>query len=146
MMKKIFMVEDNEDHALLIRRGIENGDCTVAHYQDGLKVLKACETIQSQDQRPDLVLLDLKLPGMDGFEVLKNLRGMKWFEQVPIVMLTTSCRREEIEKAYHLGAVGYVVKSEDFNELIAKLKRVKDYWFYTVEVPNVQAITDTRKP
>ena len=135
-MKKIFMIEDNEDHALLIRRGVESEDCTVIHHQDGLVALKACEAIQSQEQKPDLILLDLKLPGMDGFEVLKNLKKLKCFEQVPVVMLTTSCRREEIEKAYRLGAVGYVVKSEDFSELIAKLKRVKDYWFYTVEAPS----------
>ncbi len=134
-MKKIFMIEDNEDHALLIRRAIEDTECSVTHYQDGLDAMKVCETIQTQEQKPDLILLDLKLPGMDGFEVLKNLKKLKWFEQVPIVMLTTSCRREEIEKAYQLGAVGYVVKSEDFGELIAKLKRVKDYWFHTVETP-----------
>ena len=50
-------------------------------------------------------------------------------------MLTTSCRKEEIEKAYQLGAAGFVVKAEDFGELITKLKRVKDYWFHTVEAP-----------
>ncbi len=144
-MKKIFMIEDNEDHALLIRRGVESEDCMVTHYQDGLGALKACETIQSQDQKPDLILLDLKLPGMDGFEVLKNLKKLKWFEQVPVVMLTTSRRREEIEKAYQLGAVGYVVKSEDFGELIAKLKRVKDYWFHTVEAPFASLISVREK-
>ncbi len=134
-MKKIFMIEDNEDHALLIRRAIEDADCSVTHYQDGLDAMKACEAIQNQDQRPDLILLDLKLPGMDGFEVLTNLKKIKRFEPVPVVMLTTSCRREEIEKAYQLGASGYVVKSEDFAELITKLKHVKDYWFHTVEAP-----------
>ena len=134
-MKKIFMIEDNEDHALLIRKGIEGADCVVTHYSDGPVAVKACQDIETQDQRPDLVLLDLKLPGMDGFEVLKSLKKVKWFEHVPIVILTTSCRREEIEKAYQLGASGFVVKSEDFGELIAKLKRVKDYWFHTVEAP-----------
>ena len=136
-MKKIFMIEDNEDHALLIRRGIEDSDCSVTHYPDGPVAVKACAEIQTQDKRPDLILLDLKLPGMDGFEVLKNLKQIKWFQQVPVVMLTTSCRREEIEKAYQLGAGGFVVKSEDFSELIAKLKRVKEYWFHTVEAPFV---------
>ena len=129
------MIEDNEDHALLIRKGIEGADCVVTHFPDGPVAVKACHEIQTQDQRPDLVLLDLKLPGMDGFEVLKNLKQVKWFEHVPIVILTTSCRREEIEKAYQLGAAGFVVKAEDFGELIAKLKRVKDYWFHTVEAP-----------
>ena len=133
-MKRIFMVEDNEDHALLIRRGIEDGSCVVAHYRDGLDFLKDCKEIQAHDSRPDLILLDLKLPGMDGFEVLKHLKAIKTFGQVPVVILTTSQRREEIEKAYQLGAAGYVVKSDDFGALMAKLRCVKDYWFQTVEI------------
>lgn len=134
-MHKIFMVEDNPDHALLIRRGIEGSDCSVVHYEDGLAALKACEAVDHAEARPDLVLLDLKLPGMDGFGVLERLRKMKWFEQVPIVMFTTSSRKEEIEEAYRLGASGYVVKSDDFQLFTAKLKRVKDYWLSTVELP-----------
>ena len=138
------MIEDNEDHALLIRRGLEDSECNITHYQDGPEALRACETIGMQDSRPDLILLDLKLPGMDGFEVLKSLRNLKRFERVPVVMLTTSCRREEIEKAYQLGASGYVVKAEDFGELVAKLKRVKDYWFHTVEVPCAEPVSNVR--
>ena len=132
------MIEDNEDHALLIRRSVEDGECTVVHYPDGVQALKACEAIESRDPKPDLIFLDLKLPGMDGFDVLKNLKQIKGFERVPVVMLTTSRRKQEVETAYQLGAVGYVVKSEDFGELMAKLTRVKDYWFRTVESPNVQ--------
>ncbi|MBI4372544.1 MAG: response regulator [Candidatus Omnitrophica bacterium] len=135
-MKSVFMIEDNEDHALLIRRGMEDEDCKVTHYPDPLQAIKACEDIQSQDAKPDLVLLDLKLPGMDGFEVLKRLKQLKWFEHVPIIILSTSCRKEEIQTAYQLGAASYIVKSEDFQELTAKLKRLKDYWFHTVEAPN----------
>lgn len=143
-MKKIFMIEDNSDHALLIRRGMEDGGCALTHYQDGLEALAACEGIRNQDEKPDLILMDLELPGMNGFEVLRNLRKMKWFERVPVVMLTTSSRREEIEKAYQLGAAGYVIKSEDFGELMAKLKRVKDYWFHTVEAPYAAAVANAR--
>lgn len=139
-MKKIFMIEDNEDHALLIRRTIEDSGCIVTHYQDGLEALKACKEIQAGDSKPDLIFLDLKLPGMDGFDVLKNLKLIKGFEQIPVVMLTTSRRREEIIKAYQLGAVGFVVKSEDFEDLTAKLKCVKDYWFHAVEMPQSQPV------
>ena len=134
-MHKIFMVEDNPDHALLIRRGIEESECAIAHYEDGLAAVEACEAVDCAEARPDLVLLDLKLPGMDGFGVLERLRKMKWFKYVPIVMLTTSSRKEEIEQAYRFGASGYVVKSDDFGEFTAKLKRVKDYWFSAVELP-----------
>jgi len=134
-MKKVMMVEDNEDHALLIRRGIEAPDCSVDHYSDGLEVLKACEQIKNYDGRPDLILLDLQLPGMNGFEVLKAIKKMSPLLHVPIIMLTTSARREEIKQAYEFGADGYVVKSDDFSVLMTKLKSVKDYWLSTVESP-----------
>ena len=135
-MKKVFMIEDNEDHALLIRRGIEDSNCVVTHYLDPSEALKAFQGLQTQDEKPDLILLDMKLPGMDGFEVLKQLKQTKWFDRIPVVMLSTSCRKEEIQAAYQLGASGYVIKSENFSELMAKLKRVKDYWFNTVETPS----------
>ena len=134
-MKKIVMIEDNPDHALLIRRGVENGDCQVTHYEDSSEALTALGSVRALSEKPDLVLLDLKLPGIDGFGVLERLRKMELFVNVPVVMLTTSARKEEISQAYQLGASGYVVKSEDFGELVAKLKRVKDYWLHTVELP-----------
>ncbi|OGW86662.1 MAG: hypothetical protein A3C35_00820 [Omnitrophica bacterium RIFCSPHIGHO2_02_FULL_46_11] len=145
-MKRIFMIEDNEDHALLIRRAVESDGCAVTHYPDGPTALKACEKIQSPDERADLILLDLKLPGMDGFEVLQGLKKLKLFEQVPVVMLTTSRRREEIDKAYQLGASGFVVKAEDFAELVAKLKQVKEYWFSAVEPPYSMPVASVREP
>lgn len=144
-MKKIFLVDDNEDHALLIKRCVEDDHTSTVHFSDGLQVLKACEAMNGENAKPDLILLDLQLPGMNGFEVLMKLKQMKWLEQVPVVMLTTSRRREEIEKAYQLGAAGFVVKSEDFEELKAKLKQVKDYWFRAVELPSAQSAENARR-
>ena len=143
-MKRIFMIEDNEDHALLIRRGIETPDCEIRHFSDGLEALKACQQVQKYGGRPDLILLDLQLPGMNGFDILQAIKKMDELLYVPIVMLTTSARREEIEKAYELGADGYVVKSDDFSVLITKLKYIKDYWFSAVELPFQS--TQTRNP
>jgi CheY-like chemotaxis protein len=132
-MKKIMSVEDNPDHAFLIRKGLEDASCSVSHYEDGPSAMSAAEGVQNREAAPDLVLLDLQLPGMDGFGVLTRLRKLKLFKRVPIVMLTTSGRQKEIDEAYHLGATGYVVKSEDFDAFKAKLKHVKDYWLNTVE-------------
>ncbi len=129
------MVEDNPDHALLIKRGIEGPDCTVRHFEDGLEALEACEANQSEEAKPDLILLDLQLPGLDGFSIMERLRKIKAYEHVPIVMLTTSARQKEISQAYALGASGYVVKSDDFQMFMTKLKHIKNYWFQTVELP-----------
>lgn len=144
-MKKIVIIEDNEDHALLIRRGIEGPDCSVTHYSDGLEALKACEQIRNFEERPDLILLDLQLPGINGFEILKSIKKMDPLLYTPVVMLTTSARRAEIEQAYQFGADGYVVKSDDFSVFIAKLKSVKDYWLSIVESP-YQSPSPARTP
>lgn len=145
-MKKIVMIEDNEDHAILIRRGLEAGDCEMTHYRDGLEAVEAFQkVVTAGDERPDLILLDLKLPGLDGFGVLERLAKLDGFSEIPVVMLTTSNRKEEIAEAYRLGARGYVVKSDDFSELIEKLKRVKAYWFHTVELPEPPAVFKGRK-
>lgn len=139
------MIEDNPDHALLIRKALEDGDCAVTHHEDGDSALRSCEVMRNGAAKPDLVFLDLKLPGMDGFEILTRMKNIEGFKGVPIVMLTTSGRAEEIRKAYDLGANGYVVKPDDFSELKAKLKRVKDYWFSTVELPGPAAKTRENK-
>jgi CheY-like chemotaxis protein len=137
-MKKIVMIEDNEDHAVLIRRAASGPDCAITHYSEGEEALKALGAISRQEEMPALVFLDIKLPGTDGFGVLEGLRKMKHFAHTPVVMLTTSSRKEEIKKAYHLGASGFVVKSDDFNELVTKLKHAKNYWLYTVELPELE--------
>ncbi len=144
-MKKIVMIEDNDDHAILIRRGLEAGDCDITHYRDGLEAVDAFQKMSAEGGHPDLVLLDLKLPGMDGFGVLERIGKLDWLSKVPVVMLTTSSRKEEIAQAYRLGARGYVVKSDDFAELIEKLKRVKSYWFQTVELPESETVSGERK-
>lgn len=134
-MKTIMMVEDNEDHALLIRRGIEEEGCVVKHFTDGVEALTALEHIQVSDGRPDLILLDIQLPGINGLDLLKTIKQISILSRIPVVMLTTSARREEIEKAYQLGAVGYIVKSDDFSLFVKKLHLVKEYWLNAVEPP-----------
>ena len=136
-MKKIFMVEDNPDHAFLIKRGIEDAECSVKQFSTGEAMVEACAKLQDQEV-PDLIFLDLKLPGMDGFDVLTALRKLKAFACAPIVILSTSSRKEEIRKAYELGAQSYAVKSEDFEILTSKLNRIKEYWFRVVETVSGQ--------
>ena len=82
-----------------------------------------------------MLLLDLNLPGMDGFQILSKVRSAVKLKLIPVVMLTTSKRQEEINKAYELGAFGFVSKSEDFGNLKNQLKSVKEYWLKTIERP-----------
>ena len=143
-MRKIMMIEDNEDHALLIKRGLEAPDCSVDHCINGLEALKIFQQVKNFDSRPNLILLDVQLPGMSGFDILKEIKKMAPLSHVPVIMLTTSARREEIERAYQFGASGYVVKSDDFPALIKKLTSIKEYWFSVVESP-YQFVSPARK-
>src|SRR3989338_3387369 len=103
-MAKIFLVEDNPDHAMLISRGLEESDLEVVHYQDGPSVLDFFKKGPTEEELPAFVLLDLKLPGMDGFEILRAIRLQPKYQLIPVVMLTTSKHRREINQAYELGA------------------------------------------
>lgn len=143
-MKRIVMIEDNDDHALLIRKGIEGADCEVVRYRDGLEAMQAFEEM-SLEMRPHLIFLDINLPGMDGFGILKAFQKMSGFNEVPVVMLTTSNRPEEVTRAYQLGARGFLVKADDFAELLSKLKQVKAYWFETMVLPETPVTLSERK-
>ena len=136
-MSKIIIVEDNPDHALLIVRGLRENGLDVAHYPDGAALLDSFKKESASAEAPDIILLDLKLPGIDGLEILRRIRAHPKYRLIPVVMLTTSKYRKEINQAYELGASGFVNKSEDFPEFVAKLARVKDYWLRTVERPQL---------
>ncbi|MBL4784202.1 MAG: response regulator [Cohaesibacteraceae bacterium] len=84
--------------------------------------------------RPDLIILDLNMPGMNGFEVLELLAADKEFCKMPVVVLSGSNDAEDIKRCYKLGASGFVVKPETHDELIAMFKRLTRYWAAFVKV------------
>jgi CheY-like chemotaxis protein len=84
---------------------------------------------------PALVLLDLRLPKVDGTEVLRQARDNEVWKQVPVVVLTTSRENADIEAAYRLGANSYIVKPVDFLTFADVVKTIKAYWLLTNEPP-----------
>ena len=136
-MGKIFLVEDNPDHAFLISRCVQESGHEIVHYSDGGSILRFFERDLPTSEFPEFILLDLKLPGMDGFEILSRIKRHPKGALIPVVILTTSKYQKEINRAYELGASGFVTKSEDFSELATKLGSVKNYWLKTVEKPAV---------
>jgi CheY-like chemotaxis protein len=84
---------------------------------------------------PILVLLDLRLPKVDGIEVLRQARSHAVWRQVPVVVLTTSRENEDIEAAYQLGVNSYIVKPVDFLAFADVVKTIKIYWLLTNEYP-----------
>ena len=86
--------------------------------------------------KPDLILLDINMPKMNGFEVLKTLKGDEFYKTIPIIMLTSSRNEEDIIKSYHDGAVSYIPKPINFQEFVDIAKSFHFYWTSTSRLPN----------
>jgi len=83
---------------------------------------------KGEHPRPQLVLLDLKLPKIDGIEILKKLKQTPRLRSIPVVVLTTSAREEEIKKIHALGANSYITKPGDFRKFIEEIKGIITQW------------------
>ena len=119
-MKKILIIEDDKFlRTLIVRKLIEEGFET-AEADDGEEGLKKVRT-----EKPDLILLDLILPGMDGFEVLAEIKKDPITTLVPIIILSNLGQKEDVEKASEFGVADYLIKAHfDPIEIIEKVKKI----------------------
>lgn len=138
----ILLVEDNEDHIELTLRALKNNNLIndIHVVKDGQEALDfAYHRGKYQDterySRPGLILLDIHLPKLNGLEVLETLKKDPDVKSIPIIMLTTSSRDEEIAKSYAGGANSYVTKPVDFEEFAKKIKDMKLYWTIVNSLP-----------
>jgi CheY-like chemotaxis protein len=139
----ILLVEDNPDHAELTLRALENGNLMnhVCWVKDGAEAMDYLQhrgrwSDPSGAPRPGLILLDIKLPKIDGHEVLRRIKGDDELRSIPVVMLTTSDRNEEVEASYRAGANSFVSKPVKFAEFVERIKAVKLYWVLTNRLPD----------
>jgi CheY-like chemotaxis protein len=132
---KILLVEDNPDHVLLTRAALEgNGMINEIHIvKDGQEALDFVYNRgkYSNAPKPGLILLDINLPKVDGFEVLRQIKKDSQLKSIPVIMLTTSAREEEISRGYAEGANSYVTKPVKFDDFVQKIKNIHLYWFLT---------------
>lgn len=116
--KKILIIEDDKFLRELIVRKLENEGLETAVAVDGSEGVKAVE-----EQKPDLILLDLLLPVMDGFEVLKKIKENPQTASVPVIILSNLGQRDDVEKGLSLGAVDFLIKAHFTpNEVIDKVR------------------------
>ncbi len=85
--------------------------------------------------KPDLMLLDLNMPKMDGKQLLEQMRADPSLRRIPVVALTTSKQESDIIRTYDLGANSYIVKPVDMDQFVNAIKVLKDYWFQIVVLP-----------
>ena len=131
--KKILLVEDNPDDATLIKMSLEKGGMaqdvvTLRDGQAAIEYLRKCGSGENRDGFPVVVLLDLKLPKLDGLEVLERLRAEPKTRLQPVVILTSSDEARDRLKSYDLGANSYVCKPVDSGEFNEAVDRLGCYW------------------
>jgi len=138
----ILLVEDNPDHVILTKMVLEKHNVAnkVHVAADGAEALdfmyhRGKYSNGNDSPRPGLILLDIKLPKIDGFEVLKQLKSDPEYKSIPIVMLTTSSRDEEVTKGYAEGANSYVTKPVKFSDFAETVKSIGLYWGLITSLP-----------
>lgn len=133
--RAILLVEDSPDDRFLFQKawaeaGIEN---TLQMLEDGLQ---ACDYLAGAGKYADrasfplpaLILLDIKMPGKSGLEVLEWLRGREASRRIPVIMLSASTFPKDVDEAYRLGASSFVIKPSSVEELIELAAALKSYW------------------
>jgi CheY-like chemotaxis protein len=147
------LVEDNEDHVVLIRRAftkskVVNPLQVVRSGEEAIAYLEGTGRYSNRDEfpLPAVVLLDLKLMGMDGFEVLRWIRQQPGLRALRIVVLTSSTEIRDVNLAYQIGANSFLVKPVDFEDFVRVTQALKGYWLWTDKEPEISRRPKTGEP
>jgi len=137
----VVLVEDNENDELLARAALRATGIAVELLvardgEEALDVLlgRGSRAAETGRRQPDLVLLDLNLPKLDGHEVLRRLQQDARARRLPVVVLSSSSEERDLVRAYQLGARSYVCKPIEFEEFVGALRATLSYWL-TINVP-----------
>lgn len=139
----VLLVEDSDDDITIIRKAFQRGRIPNPLYvvKDGEAAIayltgKGKYAVRDEYPLPALVLLDLKLPGMDGFEVLSWIRQTPGLNTLRVVVLTSSDSIRDVNAAYELGANSFMVKEMDFENSVELARLIKDFWLAKARVPD----------
>lgn len=138
---EILLVEDNMNDAELAISALNEYNLAnkIEHVQDGPEALDYIfgtgKYAGKNNPSPKVILLDLKLPKLNGLEVLKELKSNAKTKKIPVIMLTSSKEEPDIDQAYSLGANSYIVKPVEFDKFVEALKNVGYYWMLINQPP-----------
>lgn len=140
-LKTILLAEDNQNDVDLTIMALSENNLAnnIEVVNDGVEVLeylRAQGRFQGRKQdHPAVILLDLKMPRMDGIEVLKEIKSDPELKLIPVVMLTSSREETDLVQSYRLGVNAYVVKPVDFSQFIDAIKQLGGFWAVLNEIP-----------
>ena len=140
--KTILLVEDNPDDVTLTLRALKKNNLLneVVVARDGVEALdflfsEGSYAGRNPEHLPELILLDLKLPKVDGLEVLKRIRASQLTKLLPVVILTSSNEQSDIISGYELGVNSYIRKPVDFEQFIEAVRQLGLYWLVLNQTP-----------
>ncbi len=136
MKKPILLAEDDPNDQWLMGYAWKTiqGELPLQTVHNGAQVIEYLDGKGEFSDRarfplPGMLLLDLRMPVMGGFEVLEWLRSRPEFREIPVIILSASRQRDDVRRAYCLGANSYLVKPSDLDELVDMMRDVRQYWF-----------------
>ena len=139
---EILLVEDNPSDMELAmiafeRKAVTNLVYVVSDGEDALDFILCRNKYKERSAKNEIkvIFLDLKLPKIDGLDVLKEIKSNPVTKQIPVVILTSSSEERDVMEAYHLGANSYVTKPVDFDQFIITVGRIGFYWLKVNQVP-----------
>ncbi|MFC1602292.1 response regulator [Pseudomonadota bacterium] len=143
----ILMADDDEDDCLLAKKALEQSDLTaqLRFVKDGEELMAylnkqgSCEH-NDNFPKPDIILLDLNMPKMNGLEALKAIKSHSALCSIPVIILTTSRADHDICNSYAFGASSFITKPASFKGLVETMDIIKKYWFEVVELPKKHAV------
>ncbi len=130
----ILLIDDNPDHIKIIIWALEQSEVKnkVSVIEDANRALAVLDTIDTPhsvlNRKPDLIFLDINLPTMNGIDLLQHIKSNPVLKSIPVIMLSSSDRFEDVEKAYENGANTYISKSKIFDEVAHAVNTVCVYW------------------
>ena len=148
-LRRILLVEDSVRDAELILEALEGNKLAneIVHVRDGAEALdylyRRGPFKERWDDQPALLLLDLKLPKVDGLEVLRQIKGDPALKMIPVVMMTSSRQEQDLIRSYELGVNAYVVKPLKFQDFVDAVKQVSGFWAVLNEVPERLSRSDS---
>lgn len=138
----ILLVEDNIDDAGLVIRALRKNDpaLPVLHLNNGEEALQFLypENGEAPRDLPRLILLDLKMPKVDGLGLLSRIKSDERTRAIPVVMLTSSNQNSDITSCYRMGANSYIVKPVDFGDFVRVVSGISQYWLHLNHCPQME--------
>ncbi len=133
----ILLVEDNEGDIVLTLEAFEESKLInkITVLRDGKEAINFFDNLKKEDEKPDMVLLDVNLPKVSGHDVLKHIKNHEKYGGTPVIMLTTSSAEKDILQSYKNHVNCYVTKPIDIGDFIKAMAKIEDFWINIVSIP-----------